>query len=146
MVFKGSFQAGASCDSVRISIHKCSSWSLVTICNISMWWTLITWRCDGYDAQLMSRKNTKFCCYQHGFLSEGRSDFNFWYWAFQGGSQRSLWTMSHYADTVKQPLPVMGTLQGTLETMLDVRRDNLTSHIWEIRFLLFSFLLEQDKC
>lgn len=54
--------------------------------------------------------------------------------------------MSHYADTVKQPLPVMGTLQGTLETMLDVRRDNLTSHIWEIRFLLFSFLLEQDKC
>lgn len=74
-----------------------------------------------------------------------RAAFNFWFWAFQGGSQRHLWTMS---CCVKQPLAVTGALQCTLESMLDVGRDSLTSHISEIRFLLFLFLLllEQDKC
>lgn len=75
MIFKGSFQPGASCDSVSTSINKCSSWRSVTICDISMRWTLITWMCDGYGAQWMSRKNTKSCCYQHGFLSEGQGSF-----------------------------------------------------------------------
>lgn len=80
---------------------------------------------------------------------KGRAAFNFsWFGAFQGGFQRSVWTMSHCADTVKQSLPVMGALQCTLQTMLAVGRDNLTSHIWEIRFLLFPFLvlLEKGKC
>lgn len=129
-----------------INVHLAAQWPFVTSACDRHWshGCVMGMIPNGWVGRTLSFVATNMVSYL-----KGRAPFTFFqFWAIQGGSQRSLWTMSHCADTVEKPLSVSGTLQCTLKTTLDVGRDNLTSHIWEIRFLLFPFLvlLEQDKC